>query len=158
VRFNEASITVKDSEPGERFDGILDLYMVYISENDFIGGEKTTYHVEKVIRETGEAVDDGVHEVYVNTKVKDGTKISNLMDCFTVKELDNSAFPATTRKFRELKTTEGGASAVCEIMERYMKESREEGRREANRGFSNFMRRPVQRKYATEVAHGPRGE
>jgi len=49
---------VKDSESGERFDEILDLYMVYI------------------------------------------------LDCFTVKELDNPTFPATTRKFRELKTTE----------------------------------------------------
>ncbi len=133
VRFNEASITVKDSEPGERFGEILDLYMVYISEHDFIKGGKTTYHVEKVIRETGETVDDGIHEVYVNTKVKDGTKISDLMDCFTAKELDNPAFPATTRKFRELKTTEGGVSAVCEIMEKYMKESHEKGRAEGRR-------------------------
>ncbi len=130
VRFNAASITVKDSEPGERFDEILDLYMVYISENDFIRGGKTAYHVEKVIRETGETIDDGVHEVYVNTKVRDGTKISGLMGCFMERELDNPAFPAMTRKFRELKTTEGGASAVCEIMEKYMKESREEGREE----------------------------
>jgi len=130
VRFNASSITVKDSEPGRHFNELLDLYMVYISENDFIRGEKTTYHVEKVIRETGETVDDGVHEVYVNTKVRDGTKISDLMDCFTKKDLDNPKFPAVTRKFRELKTTEGGASAVCEVMEKYMKESREEGREE----------------------------
>ena len=37
VRFNASSITVKNSEPGEYFEDILDLYMVYISENDFIG-------------------------------------------------------------------------------------------------------------------------
>jgi len=55
------------------------------------------------------------------------------MECFTVKELDNPSFPAITRKFRELKTTEGGAAAVCEIMEKYMKESREEGREEGRR-------------------------
>ncbi len=52
MRFNASSITVKDSEPGGHFNELLDLYMVYISENDFIRGEKTTYHVEKVIRET----------------------------------------------------------------------------------------------------------
>jgi len=154
VRLNAASITVKDSEPGERFDEILDLYMVYISEYDFIRGGKTAYHVEKVIRETGETVDDGVHEVYVNTKVKDGTKISDLMDCFTVKELDNPAFPATTRKFRELKTTEGGASAVCEIMEKYMKESREEGREEGRReGMEKGRREGMEKgqKSTTEI-------
>lgn len=137
VRFNASSVTVKDSEPGEHFEEILDLYMVYISENDFIKGGKTTYHVDKVIRETNAVIDDGVYEVYVNTKVKDGTKISDLMSCFTVKgvdEFDNQKFPAASRKFRELKTTEGGASAVCEVMENYMRESversREEGRKE----------------------------
>lgn len=130
VRFNAASITVKDSEPGEHFDEILDLYMVYISEKDFIGDKYTVYHVDKVIRETGKRVDDGVHEVYVNTKIKDGSRISELMDCFTEKKVENQSFPATTKRFRELKETEGGASAVCEIVEKLVEESREKGRAE----------------------------
>ena len=63
VRFNAASITVKDSSPGDRYENIPDLYVVYISEFDFLGEGKTAYHVEKVIRETGTVVDDGVHEI-----------------------------------------------------------------------------------------------
>lgn len=131
VRFNAASITVKDSEPGERFEEILDLYIVYISEHDFIGGGHTAYHVDKVIRETGGRIEDGLHEVYVNAVVKDGSKISDLMDCFTQREVvDNEEFPATSKRVRELKTTEGGASAVCDIVQKLVNEGHERGRAE----------------------------
>ncbi|MDE7246817.1 MAG: Rpn family recombination-promoting nuclease/putative transposase [Lachnospiraceae bacterium] len=139
VRFNAASITVKDSEPGERFGDILDLYMVYISEHDFIGDGYTAYHVDKVIRETGKTVDDGVHEVYVNTKVKDGSRIAELMDCFTEKKVENRNFPAVTERFRELKETEGGADAVCEIVEKLVEEGRAEGREEGAERMAKLM-------------------
>ena len=131
VRFNVASITVRDSEPGERFGDILDLYMVYISENDFIGDGYTAYHVDKVIRETGKTVDDGVHEVYVNTKVKDGSRIAELMDCFTEKEVNNPNFPAVTNRFRELKETKGGAREMSSMRDKILEEGRAEGEERA---------------------------
>ena len=59
ARFNAASITVRDSEPGIRFEEVLELYIIYISEFDFLKGGKTIYHVEKVLKETGEVIDDG---------------------------------------------------------------------------------------------------
>lgn len=99
-----------------------------ISEHDFIGGAHTIYHVDKVIRETGGLVDDGLHELYVNTKVKDGSKISDLMECFIQREMvDNKDFPAVSRRLRELKTTEGGAGAVCDIVKKLVDEGRAEG-------------------------------
>lgn len=105
--------------------------MVYISEYDFIGGAHTIYHADKVIRETGGFVEDGLYEVYVNTKVKDGSRVSELMDCFTQQEaVDHVNFPATSRRVRELKTTEGGASAVCDIVKKLVDEGRAEGHAE----------------------------
>lgn len=102
-----------------------------ISEHDFIGGAHTIYHVDKVIRETGGLVDDGLHELYVNTKVKDGSKISDLMECFIQREMvDNKDFPAVSRRVRELKTTEGGADAVCDIVKKLVDEGRAEGHAE----------------------------
>ena len=68
-------------------------------------------------------VDDGLHEIFVNTVIKDG---SSMMTCFSSKEVDTPEFPAVTRRFRELKS-EGGASAVCEIMEKYLSEAKNEG-------------------------------
>ena len=85
ARFNASSITVRESETGTKFEEVLELYIVYISEFDFLKGDKTIYHVEKILRETGQVIDDGLHEIFVNTAVDDGTEIAELMSCFTKK-------------------------------------------------------------------------
>lgn len=92
---------------------------MYISEFDFLKGGKTIYHVDKVLRETGSVVDDGLHEIFVNTVIDDGTDIADLMACFMKKEVNNSKFPALSSEVQRLKRTEGGARAVCEVMEKY---------------------------------------
>jgi len=128
ARFNAAVITARDSEPGEHFEDIRDLYIVYISEFDFFNGGKTIYHVEKVLRETGEYVDDGLHEIFVNTAVDDGSEIADLMSCFMKKEVKTSKFPNLSAEVTRLKETEGGAKAVCEVMEKYLLEELQEER------------------------------
>lgn len=103
------------------FDEVLELYIVYISEFDFLKGNKTIYHVEKVLRETGEVIDDGLHEIFVNTVIDDGTDIAELMSCFTKKEVKNDKFPALSSEVKRLKDTEGGARVVSEVMQKYEK-------------------------------------
>lgn len=133
ARFNASSITVKESHAGTSFDDVLQLYIVYISEFDFLKGNLTTYHVDKVIRENGQVLDDGLHEIFVNTVIDDGSDIAKLMSCFLKREVKNPKFPNLTRRVEELKYTEGGASAVCEVMEKHMAESKAEGRAEGKR-------------------------
>lgn len=93
--------------------------------------------------EVQRANDDGLHELYVNTKVKDGSKISDLMDCFMQREVfDNVNFPTTSRRVWELKTTEGGAGAVCDIVQKLVDEGRKEGRTEGIvEGISKLIRK-----------------
>ena len=134
VRFNESVLTAKESNPGDKFENILDLIVVYISEFDFIKGGKTIYHAEKILRETGEVIDDGVKEVYVNTAVDDGTDIANLMSCFTKKSVDNPKFPVFSKEIKNLKDTEGGQTSMCAILKEFedivRKESKAEGKQE----------------------------
>ena len=122
VRFNASSITVRDSQTGEKFEKTIDLIVVYISEFDIFKCGRVIYHVDSVIRETQEKVDDGLERVFVNTVVKDGTTISEYMDCFLQKEIDNAKFPKLTNRVHYLKHEEGGVNAVCEIMRKYSEE------------------------------------
>lgn len=122
ARFNASSITVKESDTGTFFEKIKDVYIIYISEKDFIGDGLTTYHIDKVIRENGKTVNDGLHEIFVNTAIYDGSDIADLMQCFTRKELNDAKFPEVTKRFNELKKTEGGLNAMCEVMESIIKE------------------------------------
>lgn len=119
ARFNASSITVRESETGTKFEEVLELYIVYISEFDFLKGDKTIYHVEKVLRETGQVIDDGLHEIFVNTAVDDGTEIAELMSCFTKKEVKNARFPMLSSEVRRLKESEGGMQVMCEVMKKY---------------------------------------
>lgn len=126
ARYNASMITVRESNTGEKFENVKDIYLIYISEFDFLNEGKTIYHVDKVLRETGTIVDDGLHEIFVNTAVNDGTDIADLMACFTKKEFDDQKFPKFTAEVKRLKETEGGAQAVCEVMEIYKREAVQE--------------------------------
>ena len=122
VRFNASVITVRDSQTDEKFEKTINLIVVYISEFDIFKRGRVIYHVDSVIRETQEKVDDGLERVFVNTAVKDGTTISEYMDCFLQKEIDNAKFPKLTNRVHYLKHEEGGVNAVCEIMRKYSEE------------------------------------
>ena len=127
ARFNASSITVRESQAGEDFAEIPELYIIYLSEFDFLKEGKTTYHVDKVIRETGTVVDDGLHEIFVNTTVDDGTEIADLMNCFLKKSINNPRFPALSQEVQKLKETDGGVLAVCDVMKKYEDIARQQG-------------------------------
>ena len=61
--------------------------MVYISEFDVFHGGYTKYHVDSVVRgDRKKKVKDGLERVFVNTEIKDGTELSELMTCFLKKK------------------------------------------------------------------------
>ena len=139
ARYNAAVITSKNTNPGDNFKDIPDLIVVYISEFDFLKQNLTTYHIEKVIRETGTPVDDGLHEIFVNTVVKDGSDISDLMSCFKRPEFDDPKFPVLSYTMKNMKETEKGVSAMCAVMKHYedIAEARGEARGEV-KGVDKF--------------------
>lgn len=130
VRFNAASIAVIDSKKGMRFEDVEDVIVVFISQFDIFKSGRTIYHVDNIVRETGECVDDGLERVFVNTEIKDNSSISELMTCFMLKEFNNSKFPAVSNRMRYIKTQKGGLNAMCDVMEKYTKEAVERGREE----------------------------
>lgn len=123
ARYNASGITWTKANKNEKFEEIPDVCIVYISQFDFLKGGRTTYHVDKIIRETGVTVDDGLSEVFVNTKIDDGSDIADLMKCFLQEQVNNPKFPKLSAKVNELKNTEKGVSAVCTVMEEYQKDA-----------------------------------
>lgn len=130
VRYNASSITTKETNPGEKYENVKDLYIIYISEFDIFKGEKTIYHIDSVIRETGETVNDGLYTIFVNTAIDDNSDIADLMSCFTKKSFVNPKFPNFSSAVKDLKESQGGVSMMCEIMEGYLEEARTETRAE----------------------------
>ena len=137
ARYNASVITAKETDIGTRFGNIPEVYVIYISEFDFLKGGRTIYHIEKVIKETETFVDDGFHEIFVNTSVNDGTDIAALMRCMMQKEVNDSHFPKLANRVKFLKTSEGGKRVVCEIMENMIAEAVNEAVNEAVSEVSN---------------------
>lgn len=126
VRFNVASIDVKDSKAKEKFTAIEDVYAVYISEFDIFKKGKCIYHVDRILRETGTIVDNGIHEIYVNTAVNDNSDISELMQCFLQTDVNNPKFPKLSQCVTENKS-ERGISAMESVLETLLNKARAEG-------------------------------
>ena len=127
VRYNGAILTTNITDPGKKFENVPDICVVFISKFDIFGGNHSLYHVDRVVRENGKIINNGFEEIYVNTKIKDGSEVSELMEVFSNDNAYNSKFPVTSESKRRYKETEGGQQIMCEIMERIATEERAEG-------------------------------
>lgn len=134
VRYNASVITVKCSEPGDRFDHVQELYVVYIADFDVLGNGLTISHAEMICKETGVALNDGLHEIFVTT-VGNGNgpeKISRLMEEFLNPDMNNHEFPKMSKRVQEMKNNPAEVTKMCHLVEEYgdrrMLEGRAEGR------------------------------
>lgn len=124
VRYNASLITAQRTEPGDTFEDVQSLCMIYISEKDIFHKQRTLYHVQDTIIETGDLVDNGLKEIYVNTEVQDNTKVAALMGLFHKKELDNldkELFPNTYTQFTKLKNDNREVARMCDKIQNYAK-------------------------------------
>lgn len=133
ARYN-ASILTSNIEPkGDLYKNVPNVCIIFITKFDPFKDNLIIYHVDHVVRETGEKVNDGLEEIFVNTKVNDGSKIAELMRIFsTTSEYNDKLFPKISATKRFLKINPEGVKKMCEftdeIREWGIKEGREEER------------------------------
>ena len=135
ARYNAAILTTNISKTGTKFEFIPDVCIVFISKFDIFEGGLPLYHIDKVVRETGQVIEDGLTEIFVNTVNYDGSKPSRLMKLFTENDVySNDEFPVTSELKSRLKSSEGGSRAMNEILEKLIsdekRESEKRGREE----------------------------
>lgn len=72
VRYNTSCITANITNPGIKFEKVPNVIGIFISKFDMFKKGKTIYHIDRTVRETGDVTDNGLQEIYVNTKIDDG--------------------------------------------------------------------------------------
>ena len=135
ARYNAAILTTNISKTGTKFEFIPDVCIVFISKFDIFEGGLPLYHIDKVVRETGQVIEDGLTEIFVNTVNYDGSKPARLMKLFTENDAySNDEFPVTSELKSRLKSSEGGSRTMNEILEKLIsdekRESEKRGREE----------------------------
>lgn len=129
VRYNASCITANVTEPGENYENINDVYVVYISKFDVFRRKRRLYYVERSFHDNGEviSVDDGEHFIYVNASndvmaEAEDADVAELMEFFKNSQGQNEKFHRLTNRVYDLKNNESEVNAMCEHVENYAKE------------------------------------
>ena len=119
VRFNSSNIDTTFTEKGLDYKDFPDICVIFISKFDMFQEGKTTYHLETIIKETGTSVDDGIHRIFVNCAVNDGSDIAELMQYFKNSTGKNNKFPKLSERVYYFKESKERADAMTQVVEEY---------------------------------------
>ena len=122
--------SVMDSEllrKGVDYDKLPEVYLFYISEKDIWCNGHTVYHVQQSLSfgEKQIPYENGLHTIYVNAEIDDGSNIAKLMQYLKTAKVGDSSQGALSQYVNYLKSPKGGR----EVMGEFEKYFREEGRK-----------------------------
>ena len=127
ARYNSALIDANVTEPGDQYEDLNETFVIFITENDVMKAGLPIYHIDRVVRETGKLFKDEAHIIYVNSQIKDETKLGRLMhdfSCTDAKDMYNKVLADRVRYFKE---DERGVEIMCREMEIMRNQAHEEG-------------------------------
>lgn len=123
VRYNTSCITANITDPGTKFEKIPTVYGIFISKFDMFKENKTVYYVDRIIRGSGTVLDNGLHEIYVNAKVDDGSDIAELMKIFKNQDAyDFKKFPKVSKRKQQFLLSEEGKKHMSDVVRDYAEE------------------------------------
>ena len=122
--------SVMDSEllrKGVGYDKLPEVYLFYISEEDIWKRGLTKYEVRQSLFCGDEAIpyDNGLHTIYVNAEIDDGTSLAKLMQYLKTAEAGDASQGELSQYVNYVKSPKGGRKLMGEF-EKYF---REEGRK-----------------------------
>ena len=131
VRYIRSSAEVAFADKGSTYAELPRVVVVFLSSFDPIGAGRTTYHVDKVVRETGQRLDDGTLDVYVNSAVDDGSRAARLMAYMEDSNGLEPEFPRLSGRVSYFKETQEGEASMSDLVEQYANERAKEAARES---------------------------
>jgi len=118
ARYHSSILDAHLLQPNQDFKDLPETYVIFITENDVIGGNQPIYTIERQITNIGQAFGDGEHIIYVNGADKNGaTELGKLMHDFFCTDPGEMYFKQLADKVRYFKEDEKGVAAMCKVME-----------------------------------------
>ncbi|MBQ8694003.1 MAG: hypothetical protein IJ520_12780 [Synergistaceae bacterium] len=147
VRRARYHISIMDTNslvPGQEFKELGDNYVIFITENDVFKRGLPRYTLERVIKETGELVNDGTHIIYINASMRDtNTPLGKLSHDFFCVKPDEFCYPVLADRVRYFKEDKRGSEEMSGLYKRFIEPHREEilaeGRAEERQNIINNL-------------------
>ena len=130
TRFYGSMIDSSYLEKGTTYADLPEVYIFYLSQTDIWRKKRTVCEVKKFLADTKTPYDDGLHVVYVNAAIDDGSKIADMMQYFKTSDPNDMEHGELSKRVHYLKRAEGGFSEMCEVSEKIFNEGKAEGRAE----------------------------
>lgn len=127
ARYHLSAMDVENLRKGQDFDELPETYVIFITENDVLGGNKPLYHVERINVTEGVEFGDGEHIIYVNGAYQGNDDIGKLMHDFRCPDPDNMYYSIMGDSARYYKENLEGVSEMCREMEILRNEGKNEG-------------------------------
>ena len=115
VRFYESMIDSHLLEKGRDYDALPDVTLIYICQRDFLDSGVVSWSVEKYQGTQGKRYEDGLHTMYANAEVNDGSESAELMQYFLTADPEDMSQGVLSERVRFLKYTEKGWDRMCEV-------------------------------------------
>ena len=138
ARYNAALMDANTLKSGDGVGRLREAYVIFITENDVMGGGCDVYEIERTIRQmNGKKFGDGSHIIYVNGAVRSATAIGKLVHDLMCRDAAKMYFDVLRKRVGDFKNSEEGRLAMCEAYEKFKalgeREGEARGRREGKR-------------------------
>ena len=122
-RYHQAVIDASLAPKGIDFDKLPELYVIFITPFNPLkkyGRNKIAYYKTSYL--DGIEWDNEVHEIYLNTEVKDDSTLSDMLQYFKTADPDDDRFGPLSRSVRKYKCIDEEVNNMCRVVEEYAKE------------------------------------
>ena len=123
ARYNSSLIDANVTEPGDEYEKLNETYVIFITENDVLGGGHPIYHIDRAIKETGTLFGDESHIIYVNSQIKNETALGKLMYDFSCTDAKDMNYKILADRVRYFKEDAKGVETMCKSMEEMRNEA-----------------------------------
>ena len=130
ARYHSSLIDANLILPGENLETLPETYVIFITERDVLKASEPLYYIDRIVKQTGRYFNDGAHIIYVNGEYRGNDLIGDLMHDFNCKRPSEMKLKTLANRAESLKGTEKGVNNMCEIMEDFAREVREEAKLE----------------------------
>ena len=112
ARYNSALMDANALDSGENFAKLRGTYVIFITENDVMGGGKEIYEIDRTIRQMrGKKFGDRTHIIYVNGATRSETKIGKLVHDLLCRDAEKMHFDVLKKRVSQFKNSEAGRRA-----------------------------------------------
>lgn len=117
ARYYSSLIDGQLLEKNQKYSDLTETYVIFITENDVLGGGLPIYHVERIITEMHRNFDDGAHIVYVNASTKEDSALGRLMHDFMCADPKAMRYSQMAEKADLFKNNIKGVNDMCVILD-----------------------------------------